>query len=500
MKPITSKLTVPNRMEYLNAIIGYVLELAKTSGFNKKEIGQIHLAVEEAVTNVIRHSLEENPEESFTIVCEQSDSDLCIRIQEKGVPFDPDRMPAYSPDAPLEQTAGLGLYLMKESMDEVRYINRGKKGMETCLVKRLGNRRINERLSIEEKKPFESAPQTDFSPNYTIRRLLPEEAIEVSKCAYRTYGYTYAEYIYFPEKIVEYNHNGTMASFVAVTDDGKLMGHMALKFSLPGAAIAEVGVAFVKPAYRKLGLADQLGVNILNEANKMKLAGIMTCPVTIHPITQKMSLAAGFHECGILAGIFPEGFNFKALAGKACQRESLLLAFKPLDISETVSLFPPEPYKDIVQKIYQRMDVSFFYPDANIISVDAGPPDIRLSVVSSLNMADVMVVDYGDGDFDTLRNMWRQLCVDKLDVIYLYLNMEDPRCAGFIEKCRSLGFFMAGALPKGVFDRHALILQFLNNVKMDYNKIKLYSNEARDLLRFIVADAPESTTADKPCH
>ncbi len=131
---IKSQLTAPNRIEHLNAVTAYVSEVARITGFNDKEVEQIHLALEEAVSNVIRHGLEMNPDESFTVVCEQSDSDLCIRIQEKGVPFDPSRIPDYSPDAHLEQSSGLGSFLMKKMMDEVRYINRGELGKEICLV------------------------------------------------------------------------------------------------------------------------------------------------------------------------------------------------------------------------------------------------------------------------------------------------------------------------------------------------------------------------------
>jgi anti-sigma regulatory factor (Ser/Thr protein kinase) len=243
MGPNISQVTIPNRMEYLSAVVAYILDLARTAGFEEKEIHQIHLAVEEAVTNVIRHGLEMNPEETFTIFCEFSECDMQIRIREKGVPFDPSRLPTYSPDSPLEDSSGLGTFLMKESMDEVRYVNQGRQGKELCLVKRLKKRRIDEQMDSGEKMPFQAESQALAPKEYTIRALISEEAIEVSKCAYRAYGYTYADYIYYPEKIVEYNRSGLMASLVAVSGDGELMGHAALKFPYPNAPIAETGVA-----------------------------------------------------------------------------------------------------------------------------------------------------------------------------------------------------------------------------------------------------------------
>jgi hypothetical protein len=129
--------------------------------------------------------------------------------------------------------------------------------------------------------------------------------------------------------------------------------------------------------------------------------------------------------------------------------------------------------------------------------VNAGEaPEIRSSVNSPWRRAELMVVEYGDGDFGALHHLWRRLCLEKIDVFYLFLNMEDPRCPAFAEKCRALGFFLVGVLPKGVGDRHALVLQYLNNLKMDYARIKPYSSEGRALLSDVLAGAPESEAAE----
>lgn len=498
MKPVSSQLIVPNRMEYVNAIIVYVLEIARNTGFDEKEISQIHLAVEEAVTNVIRHGLEMNPEESFTVICEQSNTGLSIRIQEKGLPFDPNLTPIYSPDTALEHPEGLGMFLMKKSMDEVHYINRGAHGMETCLVKHLEKRRIGKRLSPEETKPFEKTPRVGGFPKYTIREFVPDDAFEVSRCAYRAYGYSYNEYIYFPEKIIEYNQDGTMFSFVAITETGNLVGHMALKFPHPGASIGEISAGFTKPAYRRLGLAKQFFARIVEKARMMKLTGILGRPVTSHTITQKLCLDFGLYECGIFFGFMPGDMDFKSLVGKVRQRESWLLAYMPLDASKAVTLFPPTPYRAHVGQLYARMNIPFNFSE-HVSEKHGGKtsqPDIRFYMIPSWNVAAVEVIDYGGDDFGALRNVWRRLCLEKVDVIYLYLNMEDPRCAGVAEKCRSVGFFFAGVLPNGAHGSHALILQFLNNWQIEVDQINLYSKESRELLQDIVADAPDSIAAD----
>ena len=143
MKPLVSSLTVPCRLDYLVPLAAFVQELAQLMGFDETELSQIRLGTEEAITNVIEHGLELNPDESFTLVLEAAASALTVRIREKGLPFDPARAPQYSPERAGEDTSGLGMFLMRASMDTVEYHNLGRDGKETVLVKHLSSKRID---------------------------------------------------------------------------------------------------------------------------------------------------------------------------------------------------------------------------------------------------------------------------------------------------------------------------------------------------------------------
>jgi hypothetical protein len=66
----------------------------------------------------------------------------------------------------------------------------------------------------------------------------------------------------------------------------------------------------------------------------------------------------------------------------------------------------------------------------------------------------------------------------------LYLNLSDPQTAHHTEQFENIGFFFAGILPcTKVGD--ALILQYLNNVPIDYEKIKTKSEKGSELLAYI---------------
>jgi len=57
------------------------------------------------------------------------------------------------------------------------------------------------------------------------------------------------------------------------------------------------------------------------------------------------------------------------------------------------------------------------------------------------------------------------------------------------EELEKLGFFFAGVLPQASVGE-ALVLQYLNNVQLDYSKIQAYSDMAKRLLAYIKARDP----------
>jgi len=70
--------------------------------------------------------------------------------------------------------------------------------------------------------------------------------IEISQCAYRTYGYTYImENIYYPERLIEMSKSAELISAVAVSDkNDEVMGHCALECFGRKKDIPELGMAF----------------------------------------------------------------------------------------------------------------------------------------------------------------------------------------------------------------------------------------------------------------
>ena len=93
-----------------------------SEGVPENEILDIQLAVEEAVTNTIKHGYGEKPG-SIWISCRVLESTIEIVIQDEAIPFDPLTLPppdimASAEDRPI---GGLGVMLIRNLMKDVFY-------------------------------------------------------------------------------------------------------------------------------------------------------------------------------------------------------------------------------------------------------------------------------------------------------------------------------------------------------------------------------------------
>ena len=201
--------------------------------------------------------------------------------------------------------------------------------------------------------------------NYTIRPMKPEEAVEVSKCAYQCYGYTYEDYIYYPERVAAMNEDGLLYSLVAVTEDNRIMGHSAMKRERADAAVAECGVAFIYPEFRRLGLFTKFNGLFIEHAGKIGLQGLFGRAATSHVASQRMSAGHGYKDCGIYLGIYFDDVNFKKIAGQRSQRESCVLSFLAIQKGEPRNIYLSGEYRSLAERIFHYLDVPVRFPSDN---------------------------------------------------------------------------------------------------------------------------------------
>jgi serine/threonine-protein kinase RsbW len=117
------EIRVKSRTENLAAIRDFVSSYAKKAGLSGEMIDNIMLAVDEACTNIIKHAYKSIPDGELSIKLEYKNKKFTITIIDFGNSFDPDLVP--KPDLQRyykeKKVGGLGMYLMKTLMDEVKY-------------------------------------------------------------------------------------------------------------------------------------------------------------------------------------------------------------------------------------------------------------------------------------------------------------------------------------------------------------------------------------------
>ena len=118
-----SGIKFPASFEYLDEIREYVGQKARTAGFSDKEVYAIQLASDEAASNVIEHAYEGSPDASFELTCVFENNRLIITFLDQGKSFDLTKVgkPDLKADLSKRKIGGLGIYLMRKLMDEVRY-------------------------------------------------------------------------------------------------------------------------------------------------------------------------------------------------------------------------------------------------------------------------------------------------------------------------------------------------------------------------------------------
>ena len=377
---------------------------------------------------------------------------------------------------------------MKGAMDSVKFLNLGKKGKMVRMYKHFRHARVDRFFSSQELSRQVSPGETSRGP-YETRPLCPEDALEVSRCAYRAYGYTYREFIYYPGRICELNEDGRLRSFVAVDADGQIVGHLALSFSEPGARIAEMAAAFVNPSCRGQGLLARLDERVMSEAREMGLQALFVHAVTSHPASQKAAGRDGFVPTGLLLAALFADLEFKALTGRVGQKESALLMVKPLEKREPYRIWVPGRYAGRIRSLAGEMGlhVSVCSEGAPLPPVSGGEGN-SYHQVEEFNFAEVRIVTYGEDVLAELRHRLSRFERAGVDVTYLYLDGESREAVSFAEACLDLGFFYCGYMPGEMGGRDALILQKLNKVDVDLSALNLADDRAVDLMKFIEED------------
>jgi anti-sigma regulatory factor (Ser/Thr protein kinase) len=131
------ELKFPSESRYLHMVHQLTKHLAESTGFAPTEAEKIALAVDEATTNVIQHAYAGEPGHEIEVHFDPEGESLDIVIFHGGKALASVPVPEFDLEKLVAErrTGGLGLTIMRETMDKVEHTQAGS-GKNKCVMVR----------------------------------------------------------------------------------------------------------------------------------------------------------------------------------------------------------------------------------------------------------------------------------------------------------------------------------------------------------------------------
>lgn len=135
-----AELTLCRGFYPINEVRNFIADICRQLGLKRNESYKIKAAVDEALTNIIKHSYK-NIKGSINIRLDSDDTKITIYMKDSGKTFKVRKAKRRTPGEiiKIQKEGGLGLSIIEHLMDEVRYV-RKQKYNQLIMVKYYGRK------------------------------------------------------------------------------------------------------------------------------------------------------------------------------------------------------------------------------------------------------------------------------------------------------------------------------------------------------------------------
>jgi serine/threonine-protein kinase RsbW len=119
----TLTLTLKNEPSEIGRLVDLLEAFGPQSGLTDDATFKLTLALDEIVANVVRHGFDDDREHRIEVKVTVDDRTVTASVEDDGLEFDPREAPVPDLDLPIEmrKPGGLGMHLVKATMDSVEY-------------------------------------------------------------------------------------------------------------------------------------------------------------------------------------------------------------------------------------------------------------------------------------------------------------------------------------------------------------------------------------------
>ena len=476
----SSSLTVPNDPGFISAVLDYGKSIAKRAGLNDLEVSELLVAINKACLNVVTYAFAPDDEEFYTIRFELLVGGIKVVIEDMGLPFSYNRKS--------DKTDSNGLHAIRNNVDKMVFINRGKKGKKLILTKYTSGSHASDLYSEAELKEYKSCDLPPGKVTYDIHILRPVEAEEVSRCIYMAYRYSYLkEDLYFPERIWSLNRLGQMVSAVATVEKSgggvEVIAHFAL-LPAENKLVAEIGVAVVVPKYRGLGIMKAMLEFLIEYATENGFTALYGNAYSMHRFSQKNNLKFGFHETAIQLGRFPPSTINSMKEGGLKGSGHVITSFKFLSQGTPVKVYVPVRHKAIITEIYKELGANrIVETTAYTAPTTQQESAIKLTIKPSHLTATIFIEVAGRDIGERINAKRVELENQGINAIYVDFLLQNPGAPAAITEVESCGFCFAGLLPN--YSTGDILRLQRYTTPVDYDELKTESRFAARLKEYI---------------
>jgi serine/threonine-protein kinase RsbW len=135
--PRTFELTIPSRLEELEAVQKLIGEASAAFGLSEDMAYWIELTISESVINAIRHGNQSDPSKKARLLISFDGENVEIIVEDQGKGFNLDELADPTRAENLLKPCGRGILIIRSFMDEVNLSHKEGGGTRLRMLKRL---------------------------------------------------------------------------------------------------------------------------------------------------------------------------------------------------------------------------------------------------------------------------------------------------------------------------------------------------------------------------
>jgi len=117
------RITLDSDLRNLSLAREFIAKAASDAGASPSDITKIEISCDEWSANIIEHATEGREKRTFTVECSAAEGRFLVVYEHEGNRFNPIEQEVIDVDDHFSESKerGLGIYIMREMMDEIHY-------------------------------------------------------------------------------------------------------------------------------------------------------------------------------------------------------------------------------------------------------------------------------------------------------------------------------------------------------------------------------------------